>query len=115
MRTVSRLAAVVAVLSASGASCAAPGQHSAPRVGTAAVGLPVETAPPNVPAFKPAFPGQTRALGVATKTPLAVDVIAHGFDKPWALAFLPDGQMLVTEKPTERCSSSRATARSRCR
>jgi glucose/arabinose dehydrogenase len=71
-----------------------------PRVGAAAVGLPVETAPPNVPAFKPAFAGQTRALGIATKTPLAVDVIAHGFDKPWALAFLPDGQMLVTEKPT---------------
>lgn len=25
--------------------------------------------------------------------------IAHGLQQPWALAFLPDGRMLVTEKP----------------
>lgn len=32
------------------------------------------------------------------KLPFAVEVIAE-FDTPWALAFLPDGRMLVTEKP----------------
>jgi glucose/arabinose dehydrogenase len=63
---------------------------------------PVATGPPNVPEFKPAFPQQTRAPEVRTKTPLEVTTIASGFDKPWALAFLPDGRMLVTEKPTGR-------------
>jgi aldose sugar dehydrogenase len=61
---------------------------------------PVETGPPNVPEFEPAFPGQTRAEQVTTRTPLEVTEIASGFDKPWALAFLPDGRMVVTEKPT---------------
>ena len=50
--------------------------------------------------FKPAFPGQTRAPAVKTKTPVKVIEIAGAFDKPWALAFLPDRRMLVTEKPT---------------
>ena len=59
---------------------------------------PVETAPPNVPEFKPAFPGQTRAPAVHTQTAIQVTTIAKGFDKPWAIAFLPDGRMLVTEK-----------------
>lgn len=30
---------------------------------------------------------------------LDVTSIAHGLEHPWALAFLPDGRMLVTEKP----------------
>jgi aldose sugar dehydrogenase len=61
---------------------------------------PVVTGPPNVPEFEPAFPGQTRAPAVQTKTALQVTTIASGFRQPWALAFLPDGRMLVTEKPT---------------
>ena len=63
-------------------------------------GAPVQTGPPNVPEFKPAFPGQTRAEEVKTQTPLKVTEIASGFDRPWAIAFLPDGRFLVTEKPT---------------
>ena len=59
---------------------------------------PVEQGAPNVPAFKPAFAGQTRASAVKTLTPLSVTEIARDFDQPWALAFLPDGRMLVTEK-----------------
>jgi glucose/arabinose dehydrogenase len=31
--------------------------------------------------------------------PLAVETVAKGLDHPWALAFLPDGRMLVTERP----------------
>jgi glucose/arabinose dehydrogenase len=65
-------------------------------------GAPLETAPPNVPEFKPAFPGQTRAPGVKSRTAVQVTEIASGFNKPWAIAFLPDGRMLVTEKPTGR-------------
>jgi glucose/arabinose dehydrogenase len=63
---------------------------------------PVETAPPNVPEFKPAFPGQTRAPGMKTKVNLFLEILQSGLDHPWALAFLPDGRMLVTEKPTGR-------------
>src|SRR5512134_895020 len=65
-----------------------------------AAAAPVETGPPNVPEFEPAFPGQTRAPALRTRTPLQVTEIASGFDKPWAIAFLPDRRMLVTEKPT---------------
>lgn len=31
--------------------------------------------------------------------PLAVETVARGLVHPWALAFLPDGRMLVTERP----------------
>jgi glucose/arabinose dehydrogenase len=72
------------------------GQQSKPIPG----GDPLETAPPNVPENKPAFPEQTRAPGIITRTKLKVEEIASGFNKPWAIAFLPDGRMLVTEKPT---------------
>jgi glucose/arabinose dehydrogenase len=65
-------------------------------------GAPVRTGPPNVPEFEPAFPGQTRAPEVRSPRPPKVTELASGFDKPWALAFLPDGRMLVTEKPTGR-------------
>jgi glucose/arabinose dehydrogenase len=54
--------------------------------------------PPNVPEFKPAFPGQARAPAIKTKTPLRVTQVADGFDLPWAIAFLPSGHMLITEK-----------------
>lgn len=73
------------------------GEPTEPRVG-ANPGLPVETSPPNVPEFKPAFAGQTRASAIHTKTAIQVDEIAAGFDEPWAIAFLPDRRMLVSEK-----------------
>ncbi|ATB33611.1 PQQ-dependent sugar dehydrogenase [Melittangium boletus] len=63
-------------------------------------GPPVPTGPPNVPEFEPAFPGQTRAPAIQTKTAFQVTEIASGFRNPWAIAFLPDQRMLVTEKPT---------------
>jgi glucose/arabinose dehydrogenase len=76
-------------------------EQSKPREeATAPRGAPVETGAPSVPEFRPAFPGQTRAPAVKTATPLQVTEIASGFNKPWAIAFLPDGRMLVTEKPT---------------
>jgi glucose/arabinose dehydrogenase len=73
------------------------GQPTEPRVGENP-GQPVETAPPNVPEFKPAFAEQTRASAMHTKTAIKVSEIAGDLDMPWAIAFLPDGRMLVTEK-----------------
>lgn len=35
----------------------------------------------------------------AAKTQIHVETIARGLDVPWALAFLPDGRMLVSERP----------------
>ncbi|RKH52970.1 PQQ-dependent sugar dehydrogenase [Corallococcus sp. AB050B] len=63
-------------------------------------GPPVPQGPPNVPEFQPAFPGQTRVPAIQTKTALQVTEIASGFRNPWAIAFLPDQRMLVTEKAT---------------
>lgn len=59
---------------------------------------PLETRGKEAPFFKPAFAGQTRTCGVATKTPVEVSVLAKGLRKPWAIEPLPDGQWLVTEK-----------------
>ncbi len=71
-----------------------PAQH---RVGPNPAGEPVEVGPPNTD-FKPAFQGQTRAKAVFTQNKFRVNEIAGPFSQPWALAFLPDGRMLVTEK-----------------
>ena len=58
---------------------------------------PVETEAPNVD-YKPAFEGQTRINGVKTKTPYEVQIIAQGLSNPWAVASLPDGRLIITEK-----------------
>ena len=47
-------------------------------------------------------PGQTqttRAPPPATAVPARVDTVAKGLEHPWALQFLPEGRMLVTERP----------------
>ena len=44
------------------------------------------------------LPAQSQTFN-SSAGPLAVETIARGLVHPWALAFLPDGNMLVTERP----------------
>jgi glucose/arabinose dehydrogenase len=58
---------------------------------------PVEQPPPHG-AFAPAFAEQTRAPEQRSGVEVAIEPVASGLDHPWAIAFLSDGRMLVTER-----------------
>ncbi|NDK57428.1 PQQ-dependent sugar dehydrogenase [Pontibacter fetidus] len=60
---------------------------------------PLETREPNSPEQKPTFPEQTRACGITSKAAFDVVVLAKNLEKPWAVEPLPNGDLLVTEKP----------------
>ena len=59
----------------------------------------VDPRPPNAPNQKPAFAGQTRAPEQKSGVAFDVVTVAEGLQNPWAIEFLPDGRMLVTERP----------------
>ena len=59
----------------------------------------MNTRPPNAPDQKPAFAGQTRAPERKANVAFDVVTVAEGLVSPWGMTFLPDGRMLVTEKP----------------
>jgi glucose/arabinose dehydrogenase len=46
----------------------------------------------------PAFPGQTEAPAPERESRYDVSVITDRLENPWAIAFLPDGRFLVTER-----------------
>jgi aldose sugar dehydrogenase len=48
--------------------------------------------------FRPAFRNQTRAPQPPHRSAYAVETIASALDRPWSLAFLPNGHRLVTER-----------------
>src|ERR1700712_1598593 len=60
---------------------------------------PVETAPKVAPDQQPTFAGQTRIGSVKTSTAYKVSIVTSSLNFPWGLAFLPDGRIMVTEKP----------------
>lgn len=57
---------------------------------------PVESREPGAD-YEPSFEGQTRIGGVKTTTPYAVELLAEGLGRPWAVISHPDG-LLITEK-----------------
>jgi glucose/arabinose dehydrogenase len=59
----------------------------------------VDRRPANAPNQKPAFAGQTDAPEHATRVAHEVVTVAQGLQNPWGMVFLPDGRMLVTERP----------------
>ena len=60
---------------------------------------PLETRRPNAPDQKPAFAGQTRACAAPASAPFDVVVVAKGLENPWSVEPLPDGDLLVSERP----------------
>ena len=75
----------------------ASAQVPAEKSPTLVEGRPVESRPPEKADDKPDFPGQTRAPYRATR-PYVISTIVDGITAPWSLAFLPGGNMLVTER-----------------
>jgi glucose/arabinose dehydrogenase len=92
--------AVTACTRGSDKLSAAAGQTSGD---TAAAGAaecpPLETRSPSASGQQPAFPGQTRACGIKSNVGFEVVVLTRQLEHPWAVEPLPDGNLLVTEKP----------------
>lgn len=59
----------------------------------------VDPRPANGASQVPAFAGQTDAPERRLNVAFDVVTVADGLDTPWALAFLPNGKILVTERP----------------
>ena len=86
-----RLTSILALLLIAPA-CHAPGSAAAAKGGA------VETRAPEAKGQTPAFRGQTRAPQPAQRSNVQFSVFASGLNSPWAIAALPDGRFLVTEK-----------------
>ncbi len=60
-------------------------------------GKPIETRPPEKKDNAPEFPQQTRAPYHAT-APFEIQTLVDNLEVPWSLAFLPSGNIILTER-----------------
>lgn len=61
-------------------------------------GDPVNAGPPNATGQIPAFAEQTRAPEVGSNMEFNLDTVTSSLSNPWGMAFLPNGDLLITEK-----------------
>src|SRR3954465_2162668 len=61
-------------------------------------GQPIDRRTPELDTDHPVFPGQTHAPYHKT-VDVSVTTVASNLDNPWAVALLPSGRFLITEKP----------------
>src|SRR5579863_10510081 len=74
------------------------GGKGAPPAFQMVKGQPIDTREPEKKDDHPAFPGQTRVPYEPT-TPPKVTLLTDKLNNPWSMAFLPDGKILINEKP----------------
>ncbi|MBN7811863.1 PQQ-dependent sugar dehydrogenase [Algoriphagus sp. H41] len=73
--------------------------HTNPSLGQDVSAQSVEKASKEAQSQCPDFQEQTRAPGVRTQTDYSVETITDKLNFPWGMDFLPDGKLIVSEKP----------------
>src|SRR5262249_54756943 len=53
-------------------------------------------------------PGEWAEYGRLQKETFGVAVLVTGLERPWAVAFLPDGRLLITGRPARRAAGGGA-------
>jgi aldose sugar dehydrogenase len=81
--------------------CGCAKQQPVPQAVTLPPGnsAPLETRERNAVDYQPAFAGQTRASGIHDSVAYEVQTVTSALNLPWGVEQLPDGRLLVTEKP----------------